>query len=191
MKNIASWCKDNAVCLVLSVIFIIMYTITCMNDSVYYALSSCSIGYLNGEVYRIFTSSLLHGSFFHLLWNVLATTCAGSLVNPYLGKLKTVIVFCFGSIAGEIVFSLCFDYMYGCGASGGIFALIAAFLVCWLRFPEKFHFHWYRIDLLFIIIFFFAANDNVSSVITHSFGFVFGTIISVIFIIVHLIKPER
>lgn len=190
MKNIVSWSKDNIVCLGLSVIFIIMYAITCMNDSVYYALSSCSIGHLNGEVYRYFTASLLHGSFFHLLWNVLAIICAGSLVNPYLGKLKTAAVFCFGCIAGDIVFSLCFDYMYGCGASGGIFALIAAALVCWLRFPEKFNFHWYRIDLLFILIFFFAANDNVSSVITHSFGFIFGTIISVLFVITRLIKSE-
>lgn len=190
MKNIVSWSKDNIICLGLSVIFIIMYAITCMNDSVYYALSSCSIGHLNGEVYRYFTASLLHGSFFHLLWNVLAIICAGSLVNPYLGKLKTAAVFCFGCIAGDIVFSLCFDYMYGCGASGGIFALIAAALVCWLRFPEKFNFHWYRIDLLFILIFFFAANDNVSSVITHSFGFIFGTIISVLFVITRLIKSE-
>lgn len=191
MKNIVSWIKDNVVCLALSVIFIVMYFITCMNASVYYALSSCSIGYLNGEVYRYFTASLLHGSFFHLFWNVLATICVGSLVNPYLGKLKTAVVFCFGCIAGDIVFSLCFDYMYGCGASGGIFALIAAALVCWLRYPKKFSFHWYRIDFLFIIIYFFAANDNVSSVITHSFGFVFGTIISVLFIITHLVKPEN
>lgn len=191
MKKIFSWIKDNAVCLAFSVIFIIMYIITCINDSVYYALSSCSIGHLNGEFYRYFTGSLLHGSFFHLLWNVLAMICAGSLISPYLGKLKTAAVFCFGCIAGEIVFSICFDYMYGCGASGGIFAIIAAALVCWLRFPEKFNFHWYRIDLIFIIVYFFAANDNVSSVITHSFGFVFGTIISVLFIITHLIKPER
>ncbi len=190
MKNIASWSKNNVVCLALSVIFIIMYAITGMNDSVYYALSSCSIGHLNGEVYRYFTASLLHGSFFHLLWNVLAIICAGSLVNPWLGKLKTAAVFCFGCIAGDIVFSLCFDYMYGCGASGGIFALIAAALVCWLRFPEKFNFHWYRIDLMFILIFFFAANDNVSSVITHSFGFIFGTLISVLFVITRLIKSE-
>lgn len=190
MKNIASWSKNNVVCLALSVIFIIMYAITSMNDSVYYALSSCSIGHLNGEVYRYFTASLLHGSFFHLLWNVLAIICAGSLVNPWLGKLKTAAVFCFGCIAGDIVFSLCFDYMYGCGASGGIFALIAAALVCWLRFPEKFSFHWYRIDLIFILIFFFAANDNVSSVITHSFGFIFGTLISVLFVITRLIKSE-
>lgn len=190
MKNIVSWSKNNVVCLALSVIFIIMYAITGMNDSVYYALSSCSIGHLNGEVYRYFTASLLHGSFFHLLWNVLAIICAGSLVNPWLGKLKTAAVFCFGCIMGDIVFSLCFDYMYGCGASGGIFALIAAALVCWLRFPEKFNFHWYRIDLIFILIFFFAANDNVSSVITHSFGFIFGTLISVLFVITRLIKSE-
>lgn len=191
LKKLVSWCKNNVVCLTLSVIFIIMYVITCMNDSVYYALSSCSINYLNWEIYRYFTSSLLHGSFFHLFWNVLATICIGSLIEPYLGKLKTAIVFCFGCIAGDVVFSVCFDYMYGCGASGGIFALIAAALVCWLRYPEKFNFHWYRIDLIFIIIYFFAANDNVSSVITHSFGFAFGTIISVLFIILRLIKSEK
>ncbi|MCM1506338.1 MAG: rhomboid family intramembrane serine protease [Ruminococcus flavefaciens] len=191
MIKIVSWGKNNVVCLALSVIFIIMYVITCINDSVYYALSSCSINHLNWEIYRYFTSSLLHGSFFHLFWNVIATICIGSLINQYLGKLQIALVFCFGCIAGDIVFSLCFDYMYGCGASGGIFALIASTLVCWLRYSAKFNFHWYRIDFIFIIIYFFVANDNVSSVITHSFGFVFGTIISVLFVVLNIIKPKR
>lgn len=188
MKNIISWIKGNAVSLTFSAIFIIMYVITCLNDSVYYALSSCSINHLNWEIYRYFTSSLLHGSFFHLFWNVIAMICAGSLISPYLGKLKSTAVFCFSCIAGDIVFSLCFEYMYGCGASGGIFAIIAAALVYWLRYPEKFSFRWYRFDLWFIIVYFFAANDNVSSVITHAFGFVFGTIISAAFILIHTMR---
>ena len=77
---------------------------------------------------------------------------------------------------------------YGGGASGGIFALIAALIVCYLRFPEQFKFKWYRADVLITIVYFFVANDNWSSVLTHMFGFSYGIVLSFVFVVLRLIK---
>lgn len=77
---------------------------------------------------------------------------------------------------------------YGGGASGGIFALIAALVVCYLRFPEQFKCKWYRVDVLITIIYFIVANDNWSSVLTHIFGFSYGIVFSFIFVVFNLIK---
>ena len=79
---------------------------------------------------------------------------------------------------------------YGGGSSGGIFALIAAFLVCYLRFPYMFNLKKFRLDLLIVLIYFVFANDNQSSFLTHVFGFVAGIMITTVMVVSNIIKNE-
>ncbi len=69
--------------------------------------------------------------------------------------------------------------------------MIAVFVVCYLRFPKDFSLKWYRLDLLFIIVFFILANDNVGSFLTHVFGFVAVIIVGVIMVLTGLIRSSE
>ena len=106
-------------------------------------------------------------------------------------RWKTLFFFFASDFLGGITFSWIVssaEPSYGGGASGGIFALIAALIVCYLRFPEQFKFKWYRADVLITIVYFFVANDNWSSVLTHMFGFSYGIVLSFVFVVLRLIK---
>ena len=111
--------------------------------------------------------------------------------NRYTGKIRTAAIFLLGGALAEIPFSIIVKYgeaHYGGGSSGGIYALIAVFLVCQLRFEQTQKIKWYRPDLIATILFFIFANDNKSSFLTHVFGFTAGILIGTLMIITGLIK---
>ena len=126
--------------------------------------------------------------------NVIGLLAVGSLISPFIGKWKTLFFFYASDLCAGITFSWIVsspEPNYGGGASGGIFALIATLIVCYLRFPEEFKCKWYRADVLAVIVYFFIANDNWSSVLTHMFGFSYGIVLSFIFIVFNLIKKPN
>lgn len=185
------WIKYNAVAILLSILFIIVYIIKEIKPEINDILGACSLNFINGEYYRWFTCSFLHYGLYHLFGNIIGLLAVGSLLSPFIGKWKTLFFFFISGALGEVTFSWIVSSAepnYGGGASGGIFALIATLLVCYLRFPEQFKCKWYRIDVLIVIMYFFIANDNWSSVLTHIFGFSYGIILSFVFVVFNLIK---
>lgn len=70
------------------------------------------------------------------------------------------------------------------------FALIAIFIVCYLRFPQNFILKWYRLDVIIVIAFSIFANDNIGSFMTHIFGFVAGIIVGFIMVLSGWIRKE-
>ena len=185
------WIQYNAVTIFLSISFIVVYIIKEINPEINDMLGVCSLDFINGEYYRWFTCSFLHYGLYHLFGNIIGLLAVGSLLSPFIGKWKTLFFFFISAILGEITFSWIVssaEPSYGGGASGGIFALIATLVVCYLRFPEQFKCKWYRKDVLITIIYFIVANDNWSSVLTHIFGFSYGIILSFICVVFKLIK---
>lgn len=185
------WFQDNAVAILLSICFIVVYIAKEIKPEINDMLGSCSLKFMNGEYYRWFTCSFLHYGLYHLFGNIIGLLAVGSLISPFIGKWKTLFFFSVSDIFAGITFSWIVssaEPSYGGGASGGIFALIAALVVCYLRFPEQFKFKWYRIDVLITIIYFIIANDNWSSVLTHILGFAYGIILSFVFVVFKLIK---
>ncbi len=191
MKAAFKWFKNNAVAVVLSFVFVIIYIIKEFKPEINDILGSCSLKFINGEYYRWITSSSLHYGLYHLCGNIIGLLAVGSLISPFIGKWKTLFFFYCSDILGGIAFSWLVsssEPTYGGGASGGIFALIAVLIVSYLRFPERFMFKWYRIDVLTVIVYFFIANDNWSSFLTHTLGFAFGIVLSFAFVIFGVIK---
>lgn len=187
----SKWIRYNIIAVLLSIIFIIIYIIKEIKPEINELLGACSMNFINGEYYRWITCSFLHYGLYHLVGNIIGLLAIGSLISPFIGKWKTLFFFFISDLCGGITFSWIVSSSepnYGGGASGGIFALIAACLVCYLRFPDQFQCKWYRIDVLITIVYFFIANDNWSSVLTHVFGFFYGIIFSFIFIVSGLIK---
>lgn len=191
--KLVRWIQHNAVAILLSISYIAIYIVKEIKPEINDMLGACSLNFINGEYYRWFTCSFLHYGLYHLFGNIIGLLAVGSLLSPFIGKWKTLFFFFISDVLGGITFSWIVssaEPSYGGGASGGIFALIATLVVCYLRFPEQFKCKWYRIDVLVTIIYFIIANDNWSSVLTHIFGFSYGIILSFIFVVFKLIKAS-
>lgn len=187
------WIQHNAMAILLSISFIVIYIVKEIKPEINDMLGACSLNFMNGEYYRWFTCSFLHYGLYHLFGNIIGLLAVGSLISPFIGKWKTLFFLSISDIFGGITFSWIVSSTepnYGGGASGGIFALIATLIVCYLRFPEQFKCKWYRPDVPITIVYFILANDNWSSVLTHIFGFSYGIILSFIFVVFKLIKPS-
>lgn len=194
LKRIGNWINENVISILLVIVFIPIYIVTQSNSKAVEYIGTTSIEYLNNEFYRWITCIFYHYNFVHIFFNSLALICVGSLLSPFIGKWKTLLVFILGGAVAEIPFSLIVNYgaaNYGGGSSGGIFALIAAFLVCYLRFPEGLNIKRFRPDLLIVIIYFIFANDNQSSFLTHVFGFTVGILVTSIMIVLNIIKKSN
>lgn len=194
MIKIKEWVSKNIIAIVLVIVFIPIFILTQKNDRILECIGTTSVKYLNNEFYRWFTCIFYHYNITHILFNSIALICVGSLLSPFIGKWKTLMIFIFGGALAEIPFSIIYHYgeiTYGGGSSGGIYALIAAFIVCYLRFPYAFDLKRFRPDLLAVILFFIFANDDQSSFLTHVFGFTAGILLTTVMIVVNVIKDER
>ena len=193
IKLLTSWIKDNIVCLTLVLVFIILFVITSNNELVFNRLASCDLQYMQNEYYRWFTAILLHFNISHIFFNSLALIAVGSLVSPLIGKCRTAFIFFTCGALAEVIYSFIVTnsvVVYGAGSSGGIFALIATLMVCYLRFPAAFPSKWYRLDVIIVVAFFFLANDNIGSFLTHIFGFSIGITVAFIMVVSKMIKPK-
>lgn len=77
----------------------------------------------DGEVWRLFTGSVLHGSIWHFLFNVLALYAFGKVVEVLVGRAYLVIVFFCSALVGSIL-SLLLVPATSVGSSGGIMGVV-------------------------------------------------------------------
>lgn len=82
------------------------------------------------EVYRLVTAMFLHGSLGHVFFNVYALFIFGRAVEPIFGRLRFLLVYLLGGLAGSAL-SLALGGLEGAsvGASGAVFAIFAAHAV--------------------------------------------------------------
>ena len=194
MKKMTKWAKNNIVAIILTIVFIPIYIVSQITGTAFEHFGSTSMVYLNGEYYRWLTCIFLHFNFVHIFFNSIALIAVGSLVSSFLGKWRTLFIFVFCGILAEIACSIIISYsepVFGGGSSGGIFALIAAMLVCYLRFPKFFNLKWARIDVIIVIAFFFFSNDNMGSFLTHTFGFIAGIITGFVMVLAGWISDKN
>jgi len=86
-------------------------------------------GVLNGRFWQFISYAFLHGSFIHLLLNMLGLFFLGPELERTMGTRPFLLMFLFCSVLGGLGwFFLTYPYEGICvGASGGIFGLIGAF----------------------------------------------------------------
>ncbi|MDO5799676.1 MAG: rhomboid family intramembrane serine protease [Eubacteriales bacterium] len=90
-----------------------------------------------GEVYRLFTSMFLHFGIEHLVNNMLVLFVIGSRLERVIGKLRFLLIYLLGGIAGNIV-SLFLElrtqeFSVSAGASGAVFAVMGAMIYVVIR----------------------------------------------------------
>ncbi len=100
-----------------------------------------------------FTSLFLHGSFFHLLWNMYFLWLFGSLLEDVLGKLGYLSIYFSGGLFACLLHSVMVSLFISSlsdlpliGASGAIAALLGVFAI---RFYKN------KITMAYFILFFF------------------------------------
>lgn len=99
----------------------------------------------DGEWWRLGTAMFLHFGVFHLLMNMWALWDAGQLVERMYGPLRFAVIYFLGGVAGNL-FSLVSHHGQAVsgGASGAIFGLYGALLVCLWRERKNLHPHEFR-----------------------------------------------
>lgn len=92
-----------------------------------------------GQYWRLFTAMFLHSGIQHLLNNMLVLLVLGTTIEPEIGKIRYLVIYLLGGVAGNIV--SCWFYLRGgtnvvsVGASGAIFAVMGA--VIWVIIRNK------------------------------------------------------
>jgi rhomboid protease GluP len=80
---------------------------------------------INGELWRLITPLVLHGSLIHIGFNMYALFVIGPGLERYYGRLRFLLLYLLGGIAGNVA-SFYFSVDPSIGASTAIFGLIAA-----------------------------------------------------------------
>lgn len=78
-----------------------------------------------GQLWRLFTPALLHGSITHIFFNMYALFSLGTGLERYFGHRRFLLLYVLGAFAGNVA-SFLFTDGYSVGASTAIFGLIGA-----------------------------------------------------------------
>jgi len=89
-----------------------------------------------GEVWRLWTSVLLHIDAIHLVVNCMALASLGRLIEPWIGSIRWMSWFILGGLSGSSA-SFLFGVVQSDGASGGAFALLGVAAVLGLRLRDR------------------------------------------------------
>ncbi|NTW13260.1 MAG: rhomboid family intramembrane serine protease [Anaerolineales bacterium] len=78
-----------------------------------------------GQLWRLLTPALVHGSFAHIGFNMYALFSFGTSLERYFGRGRFLTLYLLGAFAGNVA-SFLFSDAYSLGASTAIFGLIGA-----------------------------------------------------------------
>ncbi|MEP7135597.1 MAG: rhomboid family intramembrane serine protease [Chloroflexota bacterium] len=78
-----------------------------------------------GQIWRLFTPALLHGSIPHIFFNMYALYSLGTGLERYFGRNRFLLLYVLGAFTGNVT-SFLFTNGYSVGASTAIFGLIGA-----------------------------------------------------------------
>lgn len=90
-----------------------------------------------GEVWRLFTATLLHDGILHLFFNLYALFALGPMLESYLGPARFTAIYVLGGLFGSLL-SYAFSPSISVGASGAIFGIIGATTVYFFRYRNNF-----------------------------------------------------
>ena len=109
------------------------YPITATNEVVRFL--GLNTAQLSQQPWTIITSMFVHGSFWHILFNMISLYFLGSFFLRAAGEKSFLAIFFLGGLAGNILFVLLAPFSIGIGASGAVFALGGALAVMVPRVP--------------------------------------------------------
>lgn len=94
----------------------------------YYAGANSRELVMDGQYWRLLTHQFVHGSIFHLFFNMYALAYIGLMIENKLGSRKYVSLYLISGICGGVLSLAYHESGYMAGASGAIMGLFGAFL---------------------------------------------------------------
>lgn len=85
--------------------------------------------YANFEPWRAVTATLVHGSIFHIGFNMLTLWLFGRVMEPLFGRLRFALVWIASAIGGSLLCAVLAPADVVIGASGAVFGLFGAYFV--------------------------------------------------------------
>jgi membrane associated rhomboid family serine protease len=112
---------------------VVAFLVIGLRDARFDGLGNTSLDYVlfgpsvrHGEWYRIFTSSVVHFSFLHILFNMLLLWIVGQILEPGAGPVRFALLYVVSVAAGSAAVLLTQPNAITAGASGGVFGIAAA-----------------------------------------------------------------
>lgn len=103
-------------------------------------LPEIGLGVAAGQWWRMFTAVLLHGSMFHILFNMWALYVFGPQIERESGTLPFLAIYLSSATGGSLlVFWLSDPFSFSIGASGAIFGLFGVWLASAYRLRHTYH----------------------------------------------------
>ena len=138
---------------------VVIFVITLLRPETIYFLG-LTPALLSQQPWTILSSMFVHGSVWHILFNMISLYFLGSFFIRAAGEKSFLAVFFLGGLAGNILFALLANpFSTGIGASGAVFALGGALAVMVPRVPVFIFFIpvpiplWVAILILFLFSF--------------------------------------
>jgi len=115
---------------------VVIFIITLMRPEETIDFLGLTPALLSKQPWTIISSMFVHGSFLHIIFNMIALYFLGSFFIRAAGEKSFLAVFFLGGLAGNALYILLGPpQIPGVGASGGIFALAGALAVIVPRVP--------------------------------------------------------
>jgi membrane associated rhomboid family serine protease len=121
---------------------VLVYAVQYLSNGLVDLLALWPLQPIEGHVYfqfwQLITYAFLHGSIYHLLFNMLGLWMFGSQVEAYLGSKRLLAVY-FASVVTAALSQLLVPMLFGAapeptiGASGGVFGLLLAYAMLFPR----------------------------------------------------------
>ncbi|VDP03465.1 unnamed protein product [Heligmosomoides polygyrus] len=145
--------------------------------------------YRKAEVWRYITYMFIHIGVYHITYNVLTQLLLG-IPLELVHQWRVIAVYLAGVLSGSLLVSAVDPHVYLAGASGGVYALLAAHLAELIMNWSEMEFNWVRAIVLVILIgsdtgvsvyqrYFVDRVDRISYV-SHIGGFVAGVLLGVV-----------
>ncbi len=142
---------------------VLIFVITLVRPQEVISLLGLTPALLSQQPWTIISSMFVHGSLWHVLFNMIALYFLGSFLIRVAGEKAFLAVFVLGGLAGNILFAVLADpFSTGVGASGGIFALAGALAIIVPRVPVFIFFIpipmplWIAVIILLLLSFVFS-----------------------------------
>jgi rhomboid protease GluP len=136
-----------------------------------------------GEYYRLFTSTFLHGDLTHLVLNMLSLWNVSPIILQVFKPTGFIIIYLLSGIAGSFA-SYQFNSSPSIGASGSIFGLLGALLAYSLITGQSLILRDILINIVIIVLYSMFINNRIDN-FGHAGGLAAGFTIALILMYTH------